>query len=72
VQERPSGSSRSADHLFGQNLRVRTVVCIFVRDDIHQAAPTTAEADDAVTLSKCANRNGSNSRIEAWHVAAPS
>ena len=72
VQERAPGPPRPVDDVFGQDGRVLAVVGVLVRDDIHQTGPTPADSNDTMSLSQCANGDGSNGRIEARHVAAPS
>ena len=72
MQERAPGPSCPVDDLFGQDLDVRAVVGVFVRDDIYQSAPTPADPNDTMTLPHGSERHGTNGRIEARHVAAPS
>ena len=71
MQERAAGPSCPVDNVFGQDLNVRAVIGVFVRDDIYQAAPTPADPDDAMTRPHGSKRHGTNGWIEARHVAAP-
>ena len=70
VQKRAAGPSCFVDDLFGQDPHVLAIVRVLVRDDIDQTTPAPANADDAMTLPQCTNRNGPDGRVEAGYVAA--
>ena len=62
-----SAGAAGAIDVFGEE---RVGFVTFVADDVDQAAPAVAEADDLVALAKSTVSDAANCRIEAGDIAA--
>ena len=71
VQERPSGPPGAVDDFFGQRLEVIAVVIVFLAHDIHQACPSSPQANHLIALAQCPEGDGANGRVQARHVSTP-
>ena len=70
MEKGSAGAAGAIDDVFGEELKIIGVVVIFVANDVDQAAPAMAEADDLVAFAKSTVSDAANCRIEAGDIAA--
>ncbi len=70
VEESAAGAAGAVDDIFGEQLEVIGVVGILVADDVDEAAPAAAQADDLVAFADRADGDGADGGIEAGDVAS--
>jgi hypothetical protein len=69
VQERSTSATRPVHNLFGQDLEVIGIVCLFVADQVNGTGPTSSEANNLITLPQRANGYRANCGIKTGNVA---
>ena len=70
MEKSTAGAAGAVDHVFGEQLIVVRVVVIFVADNINQAAPAVADADDLIPFAQRAISDAANRGVQSGNVAA--
>ena len=70
VQEGAPGAAGTVDDFLGEDLEVVGVVVFLLANNVDQATPAAADADDAVAFAQRADGDGADGRVQAGHVTA--
>src|SRR6476646_7793085 len=70
MQKRAAGTCCTIDDLFRQDLKVLTVIGVFVTENADRAQPAMPDTDDLIAFAQRANRDRANRRIEPRHIPA--
>src|SRR4029450_11098290 len=70
MQKRAAGACCTIDDLFRQDLKVLTIVGVFITQDADRAEPAMADTNDLIAFAQGANGDRANCRIEPRHIPA--
>src|SRR5581483_4350438 len=70
VEESTTGAAGAIHRLFGEHLKVFTIVGSLVADHVDQAAPSATKPYDLITFPQGTNGDGANGRIQSGNVAS--
>src|SRR5436189_6362541 len=70
MQKRAAGACCTIDDLLRQDLKVLTVVDLFVTQNADRAQPAMADTNDLIAFAQRANGDRANRRIEPRHIPA--
>src|SRR5581483_9388971 len=70
MQKRAASACCSIDDLFRQNLKMLTVICLFIAHDADGAQPPMADPNDLIAFAQGANGDCADGRIEPRHIPA--
>src|SRR4029077_11411480 len=70
MQKRPAGACCTIDDLFRQDLKVLTVVGVFMTQEADRAQPAMADTNDLIAFAQGANGDRADRGIEPRHIPA--
>src|SRR5262249_4874780 len=70
MQKRAAGTCCSIDDLFGQDVKVLTVIGVLIAQDADGAQPAMADTNDLITFAQRANSDRADRGIEPRHIPA--
>src|SRR6266496_2777296 len=70
MEECASCAASLVNGLLSQYLVVVAVIRVLLPDHINESRPTASNADDLISLARCAYGDGSNRRVEPWDITA--
>ena len=68
MQEGAARAPGPVDYVFGQDLVIFAVICVFLTHDIHQSAPAAFQADHLVAFTNGTHGNSPDGWIQSRHI----